>query len=141
MAGESAEGGEGEETIAKQDRLRGASDDVEFSDENVLVAAPTKTNLSGLHPFIQGLLDTLPAPDTNLTVEGRAKWLQAAANIFDLIYKDSGEIRSRAYATTTGSRNYWCGWSKSPPSAGSACWPAKDAARWENRKSARARPN
>ncbi len=33
----------------------------------------------GLHPFIQGLLDTLPAPETNWTIEGRAKWLQAAA--------------------------------------------------------------
>jgi hypothetical protein len=45
-----------------------------------------------LHPFIQGLLNTLPEPQTNWTVEGRAKWLQAAANIFDLMYKGSGEI-------------------------------------------------
>jgi hypothetical protein len=45
-----------------------------------------------LHPFIQGLLDSLPGPDTNWTVDGRAKWLQAAANIFDLMYKGSGEI-------------------------------------------------
>ena len=48
---------------------------------------------SSLHPFIQGLLDTLPEPQTNWTVEGRAKWLQAAANIFDLIYKGSGNIQ------------------------------------------------
>jgi hypothetical protein len=33
---------------------------------------------------------------TNWTVEGRAKWLQAAANIFDLIYQGSGEIDIRA---------------------------------------------
>jgi hypothetical protein len=45
-----------------------------------------------LHPFIQGLLASLPEPDTNWTVDGRAKWLQAAANIFDLMYKGSGEI-------------------------------------------------
>jgi hypothetical protein len=45
-----------------------------------------------LHPFIEGLLDTLPAPDTNWAVEGRAKWLQAAANIFDLMYKGDGNI-------------------------------------------------
>jgi hypothetical protein len=51
---------------------------------------------SGLHPFIQGLLDTLPAPETNWTVEGRAKWLQAAAHCFDLIYMGSGEIRIEA---------------------------------------------
>jgi hypothetical protein len=49
-----------------------------------------------LHPFIQGLLDSLPEPDTNWTVEGRAKWLQAAANIFDLMYKGSGEIQITA---------------------------------------------
>jgi hypothetical protein len=47
---------------------------------------------SGFHPFIQGLLDTLPEPNTNWTVEGRAKWLMAAANIFDLIYKGAGKI-------------------------------------------------
>jgi hypothetical protein len=45
-----------------------------------------------LHPFIRGLLESLPAPESNWTVEGRAKWLQAAANIFDLMYKGSGEI-------------------------------------------------
>jgi hypothetical protein len=32
----------------------------------------------------------------NWTVEGRAKWLQAAANIFDLIYKGSGNIQITA---------------------------------------------
>ena len=51
---------------------------------------------AGRHPFIQGLLDTLPEPQTNWTMEGRAKWLQAAANIFDLIYKGTGEIRITA---------------------------------------------
>jgi hypothetical protein len=45
-----------------------------------------------LHPFIQGLLDTLPAPETNWSVEGRAKWLQAAAHCFDLIYMGDGMI-------------------------------------------------
>jgi hypothetical protein len=47
---------------------------------------------SGLHPFIQGLLSSLPEPETNWTMEGRAKWLQAAANIFDLMYKGTGNI-------------------------------------------------
>jgi hypothetical protein len=45
-----------------------------------------------LHPFIQGLLDTLPEPETNWAIEGRSKWLQTAANIFDLIYKGDGSI-------------------------------------------------
>lgn len=51
-----------------------------------------------LNPFVQGLLDTIPEPGTNWAMEGRAKWLQAAANIFDLIYKGSGEIQIVAKA-------------------------------------------
>jgi hypothetical protein len=54
---------------------------------------------NGLNPFIQGLLEALPEPQTNWTVEGRAKWLQAAANIFDLIYKGSGEIDIKAVSS------------------------------------------
>jgi hypothetical protein len=50
----------------------------------------------GRHPFIEGLLRTLPEPETNWAVEGRAKWLQAAANIFDLIYKGDGDITVKA---------------------------------------------
>jgi hypothetical protein len=53
-------------------------------------------NAGKYHPFIQGLLDTLPEPNTNWTVEGRAKWLQAAAHNFDLIYKGSGVINITA---------------------------------------------
>lgn len=45
-----------------------------------------------LHPFIQGLLDSLPEPETNWAEEGRAKWLQAAANIFDLMYKGDANL-------------------------------------------------
>jgi len=52
--------------------------------------------VAGLHPFVQGLLDTLPEPETNWAVEGRAKWLQAAANIFDLMYKGDGDITVKA---------------------------------------------
>lgn len=55
---------------------------------------------SGLHPFIQGLLSTLPQPHTGWRVEGRAKWLQAAANIFDLLYTGSGEIKISARSDT-----------------------------------------
>jgi hypothetical protein len=55
----------------------------------------------GRHPFIQGLLETLPEPKTNWTVEGRAKWLQAAARCFDLIYLGSGEIHVTAKADPT----------------------------------------
>jgi hypothetical protein len=76
---------------------RSAVDELEAADDpNAFATTKSKPNLSGLHPFIQGLLDTLPEPSTNWTVEGRAKWLQAAANIFDLIYQGSGEIDIRA---------------------------------------------
>lgn len=44
------------------------------------------------HPFIEGLLQTLPEPGTLWTVEGRAAWLQAAAQNFTLIYKGEGKI-------------------------------------------------
>ena len=39
-----------------------------------------------LHPFIEGLLKTLPKPETNWPIAGRLKWLQAASHVFDLIY-------------------------------------------------------
>ena len=44
------------------------------------------------HPFIHGLLDTLPASGTLWTIEGRAAWLEAAASAFKLIYKGEGKI-------------------------------------------------
>jgi hypothetical protein len=44
-----------------------------------------------LHPFIEGLLDALPEPNTNWALEGRAKWLQAAAYNFDLMYKGADD--------------------------------------------------
>jgi hypothetical protein len=75
------------------ERSRAVVAEIDLTDEDHPPATIRgKPNLSGLHPFIQGLLDTLPQPDTNWTIEGRAKWLQAAANIFDLIYKGSGQI-------------------------------------------------
>ncbi|SRR5581483_6056490 len=50
----------------------------------------------GYHPFIEGLLQTLPEPGTVWTVEGRASWLQAAAQNFTLIYKGEGRINVQA---------------------------------------------
>ncbi|MDQ7249616.1 hypothetical protein [Dongia sedimenti] len=40
------------------------------------------------HPFIEGLLKELPKPGTQWGSAGRKKWLDAAANIFDLMYGD-----------------------------------------------------
>lgn len=44
-----------------------------------------------LHPFIKGLLTKLPKPDEEWSQEGRAKWLETAANIFDLLFKNSDD--------------------------------------------------
>ena len=50
----------------------------------------------GHHPFVEGLLETMPEPGTVWTIEGRAAWLEAAANIFTLIYKGEGRIAVQA---------------------------------------------
>lgn len=47
-------------------------------------------DIGTLHPFVQGLLKTLPAPETDWPSAARIKWLQTAANIFDLIYGGDG---------------------------------------------------
>lgn len=39
-----------------------------------------------LHPFILGLLETLPKPKQEWSVDQRVRWLQTASGIFDLIY-------------------------------------------------------
>lgn len=44
----------------------------------------------GRHPFIAGLIKELPTEGDDWGTEDRGKWLQAAATIFDLIYKNSG---------------------------------------------------
>ncbi len=44
-----------------------------------------------LHPFIQGLLAKLPEPESDWSTKDRAKWLQTAANIFDLMYQGAGD--------------------------------------------------
>jgi hypothetical protein len=93
-------------SVASLDRNRPASE--ELSIEKARSTANDGSRPSGLHPFIQGLLDTLPAPETNWTIEGRAKWLQAAAHCFDLMYMGSGEIQITAKVgqeDATGSRN------------------------------------
>lgn len=44
-----------------------------------------------LPPFIQGLIEKLPAPDEEWSLIDRAKWLTTAANIFDLMYTTGEE--------------------------------------------------
>ena len=56
----------------------------------------------GYHPFIEGLLATLPEPGTIWTIEGRAAWLQAAAHNFMLIYQGDGKIEVNALPGRVG---------------------------------------
>jgi len=53
---------------------------------------------NGHHPFIEGLLKTLPKTGENWPVKDRAKWLKLAANAFDLIYAGDGEIEIKVKA-------------------------------------------
>ena len=41
-----------------------------------------------LHPFVSGPVETLPAAGEVWAEDGRQQWLDAAAAIFKLIYKD-----------------------------------------------------
>lgn len=57
-----------------------------------------RPEMAALHPFVKGLIDALPEPGTNWAIEGRTKWLQAAANNFDLMYKGNGTITIKTKA-------------------------------------------
>lgn len=45
-----------------------------------------------LHPFVQGLLKTLPETGTKWSHADRVKWLTLAANAFEMIYEGDGNI-------------------------------------------------
>ena len=49
-------------------------------------------NIGDHDPLILGLFRKLPAPDEDWPAKDRLKWLQTAANIFDLVYKGEGGI-------------------------------------------------
>jgi hypothetical protein len=49
---------------------------------------------SDYHPFIAGLLQTLPKPETEWDTADQGRWLQTAASIFGLIYKGDGRTIS-----------------------------------------------
>lgn len=51
-----------------------------------------KKNHKNLHPFIQGLIQKLPEPDSEWDLVARAKWLTTAANIFDLMYSPGSDM-------------------------------------------------
>lgn len=46
-----------------------------------------------LHPFFQGLLETLPPPGADWPRAKREQWLETARSIFALVYTDPSEQR------------------------------------------------
>lgn len=60
------------------------------------------TGSGSLHPFIQGLLDTLPEPGTEWKAHERADWLTAAATMFKLIYKGGGDVSVSVKSENSG---------------------------------------
>lgn len=67
-----------------------SSNDTKTDDEPEIHEEPTKRkdrrDTVDYHPFVEGLLKTLPDAGEEWTVASRVKWLQAASNIFSLIY-------------------------------------------------------
>jgi hypothetical protein len=58
-----------------------------------------RKSADGADPLIQGLFSKLPEPEMEWPLAARQKWLQTAANIFDLMYTpteaDAGELSVR----------------------------------------------
>ena len=68
------------------------------------VQQTSRKSADGTDPLIQGLFSKLPEPSTEWTLPARQKWLQTAANIFDLMYAqgetDAGELAIRVERTS-----------------------------------------
>jgi hypothetical protein len=68
------------------------------------VQRPTRQSADDTDPLIQGLFSKLPEPSTEWPLAARQKWLQTAANIFDLMYApgeaDAGEVVIRVERTS-----------------------------------------
>jgi hypothetical protein len=67
-----------------------AQDTVDAEVVRAPIAAPPPQRT--LNPFIEGLLDELPAKGEQWGIDDQANWLRAAAQIFRILYKGDGEI-------------------------------------------------
>jgi hypothetical protein len=69
------------------------------------VQQASRKSADGTDPLIQGLFSKLPQPSTEWPLPARQKWLQTAANIFDLMYEtgeaDAGELAIRVERNST----------------------------------------
>lgn len=68
---------------ASQSPREGGVLETELAQLSISPAAPART---GLNPFIEGLLSELPPAKSDWPTADRVEWLQAAAQIFALIY-------------------------------------------------------
>ncbi|MCU1244155.1 MAG: hypothetical protein JWN02_65 [Acidobacteria bacterium] len=68
------------------------------------VDKPVGIGMDRTHPLIEGLFSKLPRPETEWSLQSRQKWLQTAANIFDLMYipneAEVGEVAIRVERTS-----------------------------------------
>jgi hypothetical protein len=53
--------------------------------------APRGDVVGQLHPFFQGLFESLPEPGTEWPAAKREQWLETARNIFGLMYADPAD--------------------------------------------------
>jgi hypothetical protein len=101
------------------ERERGERNRRESAPERVVeggvstVERPVQNGFGGIqtqplrsHPLIEGLFSKLPQPETEWSLQSRQKWLQTAANIFDLMYvpneAEAGELAIRVERTSQG---------------------------------------
>lgn len=75
---------------ARREAVRAAVADVRAGVEPATIV-PDAPALRGLHPFFQGLLDSLPEPGAAWPPPKREQWLETARNIFALLYVEQAE--------------------------------------------------
>lgn len=76
----------GDDEISQRDTITQPKPQDEVPPPKSVKAAADNEGESEHHPFIAGLLKTLPKPETEWTMAGRIKWLQTASNVFGLMY-------------------------------------------------------
>lgn len=83
-----------ETTIRKPRKPRTSGQDVGGGDDqSIAVQTPPVSNL---HPFIQGLVDTLPGPGSAFPSEKQEAWFDTARGIFRLIYTTGSDSPKEA---------------------------------------------
>ncbi len=75
---------------ARREAVRAAVADVRAGVDPAPAMADAPA-LRGLHPFFQGLLDSLPEPGAEWPQPKREQWLETARNIFALLYVEQAE--------------------------------------------------